>query len=93
MPSGEGALQPGDLGVGFVIAFVGDLVRAEFQARSERKVAALLIYGELTSNLAAVSALRKFGVWSLRAGPPLRVGGLTAARCSSEATRSGSADW
>jgi hypothetical protein len=52
------------VGVGFVFGFFGDLARTELQARSDRKVAALLVYGELTSNLAAASALRKFGVWT-----------------------------
>jgi hypothetical protein len=49
---------------GWLLAFLTDLGREEWRARRARKVAALLIYAELTSNLAAVGALRKFGVWT-----------------------------
>jgi hypothetical protein len=49
---------------GWALGFLTDLGREELTARRARKVAALLIYGELTTNLAAVAALRKYGVWS-----------------------------
>jgi hypothetical protein len=51
-------------GGGWLLGFFSDLGREELRARRARKVAALLIYSELTTNLAAVSALRKYGVWS-----------------------------
>lgn len=50
--------------VGWLLGFLSDFAREELRARRARRVAALLIYGELTSNVAAVSALRKHGVWS-----------------------------
>jgi hypothetical protein len=51
-------------GLGWVLGFLSDFAREALGARRARKIAALLIYGELTSNLAVVSALRKYGVWS-----------------------------
>ena len=50
--------------LGWALGFLSESLREWSRARRARKVAALLIYGELTSNLAVVSALRKFGVWS-----------------------------
>jgi hypothetical protein len=47
-----------------LLGFLSEFGYGEFRARRARKTAALLIYGELTGNLAAVSALRKFGVWT-----------------------------
>lgn len=49
---------------GWLLGFLTDYGREELRARRAKKVAALLIYGELTSNIAAVSALRRYGVWS-----------------------------
>lgn len=50
--------------VGWLLGFGSDSIRAELRGRSERRKAAQLIYGELTTNLGAVSALRKYGVWA-----------------------------
>jgi hypothetical protein len=50
--------------VGWLLGFLSEFGADEFRARRARKTAALLIYGELTGNLAAVSALRKYGVWT-----------------------------
>jgi hypothetical protein len=50
--------------LGWLLYQAGDYLREELRARRARKVAALLIYSELTSNIAAVSALRRVGVWS-----------------------------
>ena len=49
---------------GWLLAQADDHRREESRARRARKVAALLIYSELTSNIALVSALRRYGVWS-----------------------------
>jgi len=49
---------------GWILGFFTDLARSEMLARRARRVAALLVFAELTTNIAAVSALRKFGVWS-----------------------------
>jgi hypothetical protein len=50
--------------VGWFLGFLSESVTEALRHRRARRVAALLIYGELFSNLAAVSALRKYGVWS-----------------------------
>lgn len=50
--------------IGWLLAQAGDYWREQLRATRARKVAALLIYSELTSNIAIVSALRKYGVWS-----------------------------
>lgn len=50
--------------IGWVLGFSSDFLREHVAAKRARKTAALLIYAELTSNLAVVGALRKFGVWS-----------------------------
>jgi hypothetical protein len=52
--------------LGWLLAQAGDYWREELRARRARKVAALLIYSELTSNIATVSALRRLGVWTTK---------------------------
>jgi hypothetical protein len=47
---------------GWVLGFLSEFVWETVRSRRARRVAALLVYAELTINLAAVSALRKFGL-------------------------------
>jgi hypothetical protein len=46
-----------------VLGLLSELGLDSRRARRARRVAALLVYSELTTNLAGVSALRKFGVF------------------------------
>jgi hypothetical protein len=49
-------------GGGWFLGFLSELVWDVRRSRRARRVAALLVYAELTINHAAVSALRKFGL-------------------------------
>jgi hypothetical protein len=51
-------------GGGWILAFFSELALDIRRARRARMIAALLIYGELTENYAALSALRAHNVWS-----------------------------